>query len=220
MRNIIMVLDTETIGLDGPVYDVGYTITTTKGDILQERNWLVDEVFTDGKRMKHAFYASKMFTHYARMLQDGLIRIKSWKEIVFNMQADFYAFNVNVITAYNLAFDRRVMKSTHKMLGWDTPILAPARQLDLWRFACQTKLNSKTYKKLAIEQGWISKKGNLHTNAECAYRYIMGKWDFIENHTALSDARIETEILASCYAAHKAIPYNVVNGTAWKIVNS
>lgn len=220
MRNIIMVLDTETIGLQGPVYDVGYTIAYSNGEILQERNWLVDEIFTDGKRMKHAFYASKMFTHYARMLDAGTVTIKPWREIVFNMQADFYAFGINVITAYNLAFDRRVMKSTHAHLdNYGEAILPPAKQLDLWRFACQTKLSSKLYRKLALEMGWVSAKGNIKTSAECAYRYIMGDWNFIENHTALDDAKIETKILASCYASHKKIPYNVVNSQAWKLVN-
>ena len=46
-KNVIMVLDTETCDLSGSVYDVGYTITNKKGDILATRNFLVREIFTD-----------------------------------------------------------------------------------------------------------------------------------------------------------------------------
>lgn len=214
-----MVLDTETADLKGPVYDLAYTVTTAKGEILQERNWLVKEIFTDGKLMKGAFFASKMFSHYAGMLETGAVKLTPWKEIVFRMQSDFYIYGINCVSAYNLAFDKKVMKMTHDFLGHYTPILSPARQLDLWRFACSAKLNSKLYKSLAEKMGWVSPAGNIRTSAECAYRYITGNWGFIEDHTALSDARIETEILASCYAAHKKIPYNIVDNTPWKIVN-
>ena len=52
MKNkTIMVLDTETVGLEGHVYDVGYCLTNKRGDILAERNWLVEENFTNAKRM-------------------------------------------------------------------------------------------------------------------------------------------------------------------------
>ena len=70
-KEMILVLDTETCDLSGSVYDVGYTIADKKGNISITRNWLVAEVFTDAKRMMGAFYAQKMFTHYARMLNDG-----------------------------------------------------------------------------------------------------------------------------------------------------
>ena len=46
-KNIFLILDTETADLSGAVYDVGYTIATKKGDILAERNFLVEEIFTN-----------------------------------------------------------------------------------------------------------------------------------------------------------------------------
>ena len=82
-------LDTETVGLEGHVYDIGYCIHDKRGNIALERNWLVEENFTNPKKMMGAFYAGKHFTHYARMLQDGLIRLTPWAEIVGIMRADF-----------------------------------------------------------------------------------------------------------------------------------
>lgn len=219
-RNVVMVLDTETADKSHAVYDVGYCIATAKGEILQERTFLVDEIFTDGQRMMGAFFASKLFSHYAGMLQHGEIALTPWDVIVEHMRYDHYAHNVNIVAAYNLAFDRRAMLKTHKLLGHNCPILRPSKMLDLWQFACEAKLNTATYKQLAIEQGWTTDAGNIRTGAEYAYRFCSGDWGFIEDHTALSDARIEVEIMASCYAAKKKIPYGILGSAPWKIVNS
>ena len=87
------------------------------------------------------------------------------------------------------------------MLGDGTPILPKGlKVLDIWQFACETKLSQKAYKKLARARGWVSPAGNIKTGAEFCYRYTSGNHDFIEDHTALSDAIIETQILACCYA--------------------
>jgi len=91
---------------------------------------------------------------------------------------------------------------------------------DIWQFACETKLNSATYKTLAFDQGWVSAAGNIRTGAEYAYRFCAGDWGFIEDHTALSDAKIETSILAACFAAKKRVPYGIVNAQPWRIVNA
>jgi len=218
-QNIFMVLDTETCDLKGHVYDVGYTITNKRGEILSEYNALVSEIFTDAEKMMGAFYARKMFSHYAPMLDSGEISLVSWADIVANIQADVSAYNVNVLSAYNLGFDRRVMGQTNELLGNGSIFQSPIKQLDIWQFACEAKLNTATYKQLANEQGWVSAAGNIRTGAEYAYRFCRGDWGFIEDHTALSDARIETAILADCFSAKKRVPYGIVNAQPWRIVN-
>ena len=218
-KNIIMVLDTETCDLSGSVYDVGYTITNKKGDILATRNFLVREIFTDASRMMGAFYAKKMFSHYAPMLDDGLVKLTEWADIVAQIRADISGFKVSTIAAYNAGFDLRVMRSTHAMLGDGLPVCPSGLQiLDIWQFACETKLSQKAYKKLARARGWISPAGNIKTGAEFCYRYTSGNHDFIEDHTALSDAIIETQILAACFAQKSKIPYGKINAQPWRLV--
>ena len=218
-KNVIMVLDTETCDLSGSVYDVGYTITNKKGDILATRNFLVREIFTDASRMMGAFYAKKMFSHYAPMLDDGLVKLKDWDYIVSMIRADVKAFGVNIISAYNAGFDLRVMRNTNALLGDGSPILPKGlKVLDIWQFACETKLSQKSYKKLARARGWVSPKGNIKTGAEFCYRYTSGNHEFIEDHTALSDAIIETQILACCFAQKKRIPFGKVNAQPWRLV--
>jgi len=92
--------------------------------------------------------------------------------------------------------------------------------LDIWQFACETKLSQKRYRSIALDQGWVSPAGNIKTGAEFCYRYVGGDWAFVEDHTALSDVRIEVEILAECFRQKKPVPYNVINGAPWRIVNT
>ena len=216
----IATLDTETVGLEGHVYDIGYCIHNKRGEIVLERNWLVEENFTNPKKMMGAFYAGKHFTHYARMLQDGEIRLTPWAEIIGIMRADFLEHGVDVVAAYNAGFDFRVLKQTHADLGGEGAILQnPVKVLDIWQFACETKLSQKQYANIARSQGWVSSKGNIKTGAEFAHRYCSGDHSFIEDHTALSDARIEVAILAKCFAQKKRVPYGITTAQPWHIVN-
>jgi len=220
-KKIIMVLDTETADLTGSVYDIGYTITDKRGKIALTRNWLVEEIFTDAKKMMGAFYAGKIFSHYAPMLQRGEIELTSWSTIIDTMRADILEHGVNILAAYNLPFDTRVMRNTHTALGYTDKILPHSLdQLCIWQFACETKLNTRLYKELAQAEGWVSEAGNIRTGAEYAYRFCAGDWGFIEDHTALSDAIIETVILARCFATGAKIPYNKKSAMPWRIVNA
>jgi len=220
-KKIIMVLDTETADLTGSVYDIGYTITDKRGKIALTRNWLVEEIFTDAKKMMGAFYAGKIFSHYAPMLQRGEIELTSWSTIIDTMRADILEHGVNILAAYNLPFDTRVMRNTHTALGYTDKILPHSLdQLCIWQFACETKLNTRLYKELAQAEGWVSEAGNIRTGAEYAYRFCAGNWGFIEDHTALSDAIIETVILARCFATGAKIPYNKKSAMPWRIVNA
>jgi len=221
MKQIIMTLDTETADLTGNVYDIAFVVHEKDGTILETYTALVDEIFTDAKKMMGAFYASKLFTHYSKMLSDQSIRFASWSDIVANIRRACAQHSVTTVAAYNLGFDRRVMRNTHRELGNTAPILHPnIKQLDIWQFACETKLSQATYKKLARDAGWVSSAGNIKTGAEYAYRFCSGDHGFIEDHTALSDALIEVDILAACFATKKKIPYNIVNAHPWRIVNN
>ena len=216
----IMILDTETCDLQGNVYDVGYTVANKQGNIVTSFNALVEEIFTDAEKMVGAFYAKKLFSHYAPMLDRGDISLMPWASIVDRIRSDAAEYGVNTLAAYNIGFDRRVMRQTNELLGNGSIFSTPLKMLDIWQFACETKLSSATYKKLARQNGWVSSAGNIKTGAEFAYRFCSGDHGFIEDHTALSDAIIETDILAACYATKKRVPYNIMNGSPWRIVNN
>lgn len=92
--------------------------------------------------------------------------------------------------------------------------------IDIWGIACKYLLNSNNYKKMCLESGKMSNTGlYFSTNAEVAMQYLSEKYDFIEDHTALSDAEIETEILFYCLKRGKIIvgieyfPYKMLGET-------
>jgi hypothetical protein len=220
MKNVIAVLDTETVGLEGHVYDIAWCITDKRGNIACERNWLVEENFTDPTKMMGAFYAGKTFTHYAPMLQAGTITMRPWAEILGQLRADFLCYGVQTVSAYNAGFDLRVIEQTHgDLTGAEFDLFDGLQILDIWQFACETKLQQKSYARIARALGWISPAGNIKTGAEFAYRFVCGDHSFIESHTALSDAQIEVAILAECFRQKKSVPYGVVNGSPWRLVN-
>ena len=220
-KNIIAIVDTETIGLwPKYIYDFGYVIQDKQGNKLFETSHLVEEIVTDAKVMMGAFYAGKMFTHYLPLVDAGMIDIRPF-DYIYNEFLEVCAdFGVNVLAAYNLGFDLRALKETKKHLDYKMHMQGNYKLLDVWQFACQVLLNRASYKTLATEQKWISKAGNFRTNAEVTHRYISDNVKAVEAHTALCDARIEGEILTKCYQQKKPVPYGVFDGSPWRIVNA
>lgn len=67
---------------------------------------------------------------------------------------------------------------------------------DLWSVACRELLNNSKYKNYCLANNRISASGlYFSTNAESAFQYLTKNYDFEEEHTALSDAIIESMIL-------------------------
>lgn len=78
--------------------------------------------------------------------------------------------------------------------------------IDIWGVACKYLLNNNKYKNMCLQENKISNSGlYFTTNAEVAMQYLSQRFDFIEDHTALSDAEIETAILFYCLKRGKII---------------
>lgn len=218
-KNKFLTLDTETVGLPPKnfVYDLGYTIHDKSGNVFLKRNFLVRDIITDPSKMMSAFYAKKIFSYYIPAIDAGKISLWNWSDIAAQLAADMVEHSVNVITAYNARFDIGAMRSTNSILNGSQIVPYPVRMICIWNFACKVLLNRSTYHRLAAQHGWISDAGNVRTTAEHTYRYITGIYDFIESHTALDDAIIETAILAKCFDQKKKIPYDDLATMPWQI---
>jgi len=216
-----LLIDVETAGgLENPlVYDLGFAITDKKGDILESRSFLIKEIFNNSQLMSTAYYAEKI-PIYKKGLKEGKFSLVSWPVAIGTMNRIAEKFNVKVVAAYNLAFDKNAMTNTHKHLKYTGKVLSKKmEQLCLWGLACETIFCQKSYSKVAISNGWVSKAGNMRTNAEVAYRYITGNYDFKEEHTGLSDVQIEAQIMADCFRQHKKISKGIID-RPWKIPNN
>lgn len=74
---------------------------------------------------------------------------------------------------------------------------------DIWGLATSYLLNTATYKKQCVEHNLFTASGvYFKTSAESTYQYLKDKYDFIESHTALDDAIIESFILSRITSHH------------------
>jgi hypothetical protein len=221
-----LVADTETTGLGNKafVFDFAYKIVTRRRDIL-ERSFLVRETITNPKIMLRAYFDShwramfgaKLFHHYIPALHDNEIELYTWREIVETLRDDMQTHDVSVFSAYNLRFDMGALAKTARKFSTEDKILTYRPDLlCLWQFACDTLFQSRLYHDTAHAMGWVSDANNIRTNAEKAFAYLTGDFDFVESHTALEDTEIETEILRRLLARKKKIPYNVLDHMPWQ----
>lgn len=66
---------------------------------------------------------------------------------------------------------------------------------DIWGLACEHLLNTDEYRTTCIANNWITASGKYYqTSAEKAFAYLMNDWEFLESHTAIEDAEIESAI--------------------------
>lgn len=193
---------------------------------MLKRNFLVKEIFTDVEEMKKAYYYEKM-PLYMEMLDQNKISIKPFAEIVRIIQQDLKNYNVKFACAYNIAFDLSAFVETTELIypnkfkmffeqtksgKWRPDTIRffneyiakkDLKILDIWTMACQTLCSQKTYQTFYLE---TTPRGNIKSNAEIVYNYITDQDGlFTEDHTALSDSIIETEILWRILKQHKKL---------------
>ena len=74
---------------------------------------------------------------------------------------------------------------------------------DMWGLATTHLLNNSTYKNKCLEHSMLTNSGTFFkTSAESTFRYLCDKYDFVESHTALDDAIIESYILSKVAKKH------------------
>ena len=210
-----IVIDTETAGsVNYPLpYDCGYKVMNRKGEVLAIRSYVVAEIYCDEPdMMKSAYYAEKL-PQYAADLRTGKRTLAKLATIRRQILADMENFKTTVVYAYNMNFDRRALNNVQKFVTKKYSIFFPENTefRCIWNMACQVLLARPSYIKFALENGFVSAKGNILTNAECCYRYITKNVDFMEEHRGLEDVNIEAEILLKCFAQHKKMdtrPYS------------
>jgi hypothetical protein len=248
-KNYYLVLDTETatlpcvneiansdkerknIAIAKPlVYDVGWVIMDTKGNIEKKVNYLVQETFAVPVIFNTAYYADKR-PLYIAMLKANTIALKVWNDIVSELLED--CKKCRAVCAYNAAFDfKKAIPFTERYIEavysenfaefenkekWNCKRIAKGQNdrknpdytnpvfhlrendfdiIDIMDLAVNRILNSDKYRHFALNNGLITEGiQSFSATAENCYRYIHRNTDFIESHTALDDALIESEIL-------------------------
>ena len=223
LKNNILILDTETVGdFEKPlVHDLGYVIIDKNFTVLTKKRFLVKQVHETNWTKRSEFFQSKACL-YEQDIENGVIIPQYWNDIVKEFISDIKTYKVNVISAYNLAFDYRALNFTEQFFNNGSltieNLFDKKRKLCLWNLACETVLNTDEFRKFCDEYDFKSVKGNYLTNAEVAYRYLTQDIEFQEEHTALSDVLIETAILQAIVNRCKGIPQYGLAYSVWRKV--
>ena len=203
MSKYVIILDTETANsVEQPLpYDFGWAVVDTEtGEIMEERSFVVAEIFLDKELMEQAYFAEKIPMYWEEIknhqrTMKGLINIR---KILWNDMKKYDAYRVG---AYNMNFDKRASVNdiryiTASWIKWFFPY--KTEFFCIWHMACTSFLNTSDYVNFATTHGFVSEAGNIQTSAEVAYRYLTGDANFEESHTGLEDVKIETAIFMNC----------------------
>ena len=220
-KEMYLVIDTETANtIEQPLpYDIGYAICDRYGNIVVERSFIVAEIFLDHKEMMKSAYFSEKIPHYWEDIKNGTREIKSIFNIRKQIKTDMKEWNVKKVGAYNMGFDKRALNNvirycSKSLVRWFFPF--GTEYFCIWHMACQVVLNSTSYIKFALQNGFVSEKDNILTSAEVCYRFLTKQVDFIESHTGLEDVHIEVEIMAKCFSTHKKMDKKI-NSACWRL---
>lgn len=195
----ICILDTETIVEGQKTFDVGIIIATTQGDIVLEKQWFIKENF-----FKKFFYEEKRDLYISRLHNpDYPSTLVTAKEFFTEYDNILKFFKVDEVYAYNASFDTRVIRKLAEQTGNSNPLEDKNIEC-LWLWSTQTLMLQKNFKKFAKRWNLLTPKGNYKTSAEIAYAYLINDPDFVEEHTALEDCKIELEIYKACKKQKKA----------------
>ena len=217
-----LLIDTETANsLNFPLpYDIGYKIMNRKGEVKVSRSFCIYEIFVlQREMMKSAYYADKLpeYEQGINAKKMTLVRFYTARKTILK---DMEEYKTNTVYAYNISFDRRALNNNQKFTTENRYKYFFPKDTEfrcIWHMACQVLLSRPSYIKMALNNNWVSEKGNILTNAECCYRYITKNIEFEEAHKGLDDVNIEAEILLKCFAQHKKMktqPYTA----CWRIV--
>jgi hypothetical protein len=220
-KKYFMVLDVETAGTLGQplCYDIGFLICDKKGKIYQRRSFIVKEIFYNSELMSTAYYREKI-PRYLDGIGKGEIQVETFAFIRAEINQMLKTYRVSTFCAYNLEFDKKALGYTFQYLGGKGKFLqSSVEMLCIWSFACEVIYTQPTFQKLAREQNWMSKAGNIQTTAEIGYRYLSKDTNFVESHTGLEDCIIESQIMAKCFAQHKKHISGII-GHPWRIPNT
>lgn len=84
------------------IYDLGWTITNRKGEILEQKQYLIAETFSVPAVFNTAYYSEKR-PLYLNMLANNETCVKPWNEVMEIFTEDLQ--KVNAVGAYNSMFD-------------------------------------------------------------------------------------------------------------------
>ena len=217
----IMMMDTETANTltraDGSldmtsvfVYDIGWQVTDKRGIVYEQKSYIVKEIFFgEQDLMKSAYYAKKI-PQYMQEIAESKRIVASYYEIRKDFCDTMQRYDTNTVCAHNARFDYNATNITQRWLTkskYRYFLPYGAEVWDTMKMARDVISHIPSYIKFCQEHDYMTKHKTPRPRltAEILYRFITGNIEFAESHTGLEDVDIERQIMAYCFAKHKAM---------------
>lgn len=194
----VLVFDTETTSLDKPFcYNIGYAILDTdEGEIVLKRDFVVEQIWHNLPLFQSAYYADKRPLYVSAMKARKTIMDK-FGYICRQISRDIKFFEVGSAYAYNSPFDEKVFNFCCDWFKCINPFdTIPV--YDIRGYAHNFICNTDEYIQFCEDNSLFTEAGNYSTTAEALFRFMTKDNTFEEEHTALADSEIETDILLEC----------------------
>ena len=216
-RHYILVLDTETantiIDKDGKMdmsnalmYDCGWAVIDIHGNIYETASYVNSDIFVhEQKLMESAYYAEKI-PQYIEEIKNGSRILANTYTIRMAMLETIKKYSIKEVCAHNSRFDLTSLNNTQRWTTKSKYRYWFPNDIIIWdsmRIASDVILKMPTYRRFCEKHNLFTKTGRLSCTAESLYKFITKNPDFIEEHTGLEDALIESQIIAYCYRQHK-----------------
>lgn len=227
-KRYTLILDTETVSNNkgfslygNYVFDIGATLCVIEDSnitILENFNYLVEEIYKDEDLMKNYFFGKDRLNSFYKEGND--IEIRPWNKIIELFKRIIEDFEIEDYAAFNITFDMNSIQSTCDKLKTDNPF-KDLTKVDLYNKSCQALADDENYKIFCVENGRVTEKGNIKSDAESVFAYLFNAPSIIESHTALLDAILETKIYQWLLKEEKeqdTFFEDTPNTQAWRLV--
>lgn len=223
-RHYFLVVDTETantekidnklIAENTLMYDAGWAVCDTHGNIYKTRSYLNAEIFIDEAELMKSAYFAKKIPQYWKDLKEGKRKLATVYTIHKTMMEDMAEYGITEVCAHNASFD---YGSLNGIMRWSTKSKFRywfPKEVEIWdslKMARDVILKMPTYRYFCEKHNLLTKNGRLSATAENLYRFITKDPTFEESHTGLEDVLIESQIVAYCYRQHKPMRKKLYN---------
>lgn len=189
-----LIFDTEALNLNNRIiYNVGYCIIDGNGKTLLEKNFVVKQVYDNKMVMSTAYYNNKT-PLYTRKMKGRKTKKVYWGDVCRIMKKDIKDFNISKVYAYNSNYDVGAFDTTQKLFKNKINPLNDVEVIDIMDYL-DILINSVDYSNYCKTNNFITERGGLKKSAEVVYGYITNNPNYVEEHTALEDSKIEKDIL-------------------------
>ena len=198
-KNAYVVLDTETSGFSKLVFDLGWITRDKKGNVIDSASYLMLDVIAT----ERPYFMNKVKGYTSKARKEHKFKLTNFATVrrLFNKHIEsLLDANYRVILcAYNGRFDCDALaKTTKRMTKEKTFLTHKIELMDIWGNWVNSSPKSYTAP-LTKSKKWFS------SSAENVFRFEYHQPNFIEQHTAYEDCKIESQILDKVLARKKKL---------------